>query len=190
MTETLGNSLEEQALLRPIALWAATYAEEALAVFESRHSGDERPRKAIEAGRDFGNGKRRDENLRMLAFAAMKSRKDVDEPSRHAVQAAILIASVAYMHTDLQAGLQGVRQARHILGPIVYAALALETAVNDPAVGDELLQRAIIDVPPETEHILMHMPPQPKKEGHVDTRFSVLDTALRNRSSLNHASTS
>lgn len=179
MTETLRNSSEEQALLRPIALWAARYAEEALSVFESRHPDDIRPRKAIEAGREFGNGKKRDKNLRMLAFAAMKSRKNIDDPSKHAVQAAILTASVAYTHTDLQAGLQGIRQARHVLGPIVYAALALEAVANDPSVGDGLLQRAIADAPPEVGYILAHMPPQPKKEGRMDALFSFLDFALR-----------
>jgi hypothetical protein len=179
MTETLGNSSEEQMLLRPIALWAASYAEEALTVFESRHPDDKHPRKAMEAGRDFGNGKRRDKNLRMLAFAAMKSRKDIDEPSKHAVQAAILTAAVAYTHTDLQTGLQGVRQARHILAPIVYAALALEAAANKPELGDNLVQRAVKAAPPEVGRILEHMPPQPKKEARVEALFFNLDSALR-----------
>jgi hypothetical protein len=179
MPETLGNSSEEPALLRPVARWAASYAEEALSVFESRHPDDARPREAIEAGREFGNGKKRDKNLRMLAFAAMKSKKDVDEPSKHAVQAAILTAAVAYTHTDLQTGLQGVRQARHVLGPIVYAALALETAANKPELGDDLLQRAVKTAPPEVGHILEHMPSQPNKEARVESLFFVLDSALR-----------
>lgn len=179
MPEILGNSSEEQALLRPIAIWASQFAEEALAVFESRHPDDLRPRRAIEAGREFGNGKKRDKNLRMVAFAAMKSRKDVDESSKHAVQAAILTASVAYTHTDLQTGLQGVRQARHVLGPIVYAALAVETATNQPELGDDLLRRAIKTAPPEVSHILEHMPPQPNKETRIEALFFELDSALR-----------
>jgi hypothetical protein len=180
MPETLGNSSEEQALLRPIALWATYFAEEALVVFENRHPDDMRPRGAIEASREFGNGKKRDKNLRMLAFAAMKSRKDVDEPSKHAVQAAVLTASVAYMHTDLQTGLQGVRQARHILGPIVYAALALETAASKLGLGDDLLRRAIATAPPEVSRVLKHMPAQPKKDGRLEILFFNLDSALRN----------
>lgn len=179
MEKAIGSSSEEQELLRPIALWAAKYAEEALSVFESRQPGDSRPREAIEAGREFGNGKRRDKNLRMLAFAAMKSRKDADEPSKHAVQAAILTAAIAYTHTDLQTGLQGIRQAQHILGPVAYAALAIETAANQPALGDELLQRAIEDAPSEIGHILAHIPPQPIKENRIDMLFSTLDSALR-----------
>ena len=179
MTKTLGSSTEEQKLLRPIAIWAAKYAQEALAVFESRHPDDARPREAIEGGRQFGNGRRRDKNLRMLAFAAMKSRKDVDIPSGYAVQAAILTASVAYTHTDLQTGLQGIRQARHVLGPIVYAALAVETASDNVAIGDDLLQRAVQDAPLETGRILSHLPAQPQKESRVDRLFLALDTALR-----------
>lgn len=179
MSGTLGSSSEEQALLRPIALWAAKYAGEALTVFENRHPDDVRPGEAVEAGREFGNGKKRDKNLRMLAFAAMKSRRDVDAPSKHAVQAAILTASVAYTHTDLQTGLQGIRQARHILGSIVYAALAVEMAASDAAIGDDLLQRAIADAPSEVGTILMHMPAQPTKEGRLDILFSTLDSALR-----------
>jgi len=179
MSETLGNSTEEQTLLRPIALWAAKYAEEALVIFESRHPDDTRPREAIEGGRTFGSGKKRDKNLRVLAFAAMKSKKDIDEPSKHAAQAAMLAAAVAYTHTDLQAGLQGVRQARHILGPIVYAALAIEMAAADTTTGDEFLRRAIQDAPRQVSQILAHMPPQPQKAARVDTLFSALDSALR-----------
>ncbi|HCR55835.1 TPA: hypothetical protein DIV49_02580 [Candidatus Saccharibacteria bacterium] len=179
MREILGSSTEEQELLRPIASWAAKYAEEAVIVFERRHPGDARPREAIEGGREFGGGKKRDKNLRTLAFAAMKSRKDIDTASAHAVQAAILTASVAYTHTDLQTGLQGIRQARHILGPIVYAALAIELASSDATVGDDLVKRAIQDAPPEAGRILTHLPAQPQKAGRVDMLFSTLDTALR-----------
>lgn len=175
----LGNSTEEQILLQAVALWAANYAEEALTIFERHHPEDNRPRQAVEAAREYGQGKKRDKNLRMLAFAAMKSRKDVDESSKYAVQAAILTASVAYTHTDLQTGLQGVRQARHVLGPIVYAALAVETATNQPEHGDDLLRRAIKTAPPEVSHILEHMPPQPNKETRVEALFFELDSALR-----------
>jgi hypothetical protein len=179
MSDVIKNSSEEQNLLRPIATWAARFAEEALDVFENHHPDDARPREAIEAGRAFGGGEKRDKNLRMLAFAAMKSGKDTDEPSKFAAQAAMLTAAVAYTHTDLQTGLQGVRQARHILGPVVYAALAVETAANQPALGDGLLQRAVKVAPYEVRHILNHMPPQPKKEKRLDALFFDLDSALR-----------
>lgn len=179
MTETLGNSSEKQTLLRPVALWAARYAEEAPAIFESRHPDDMRPREAIEAGRDFGNGKKRDKNLRMSAFAAMKSKKGVDDASKYAAQAAVLTAAVAYTHTDLQTGLQGVRQAQHLLGPVVFAALAVETAANDSVVGDVFLEKAVQDAPVEVRSILARMPSQPQKSRRLDALFSTLDSGLR-----------
>ncbi len=179
MTESLGNSTQEQELLRPVAQWASTYAREALAVFESRHPGDIRPRQAVQAAQEFAQGKKRGQHLRTAAFDAMKAGKGVDKPSKHAVQAAVLAAAVAYTHTDLQTGLQGVRQAQHILGPIVYAALAAETAANTPEAGDEMLQRAIAGAPAEAGRILRHMPRQPNKGQRIDVLFAQLDAALR-----------
>lgn len=180
MSSPLRDSTKEQGLLRAAALWAANYAEEALSIFEGRYPNDMRPRKAIEAGRGFGDGKKRDKNLRILALAALKAGKDVDEPSKYAAMAATLTASVAYMHTDLQTGLQGIRQARHILGPVVYATLALEMAAGgDHNVSKDVLQRSIEDAPPEIRYILEHMPPQPKKNSRLDMLFFELDSALR-----------
>lgn len=177
---TLGNSSNEQERLRAVALWAAVYAEETLTVFEGHHPSDMRPREAVEAGREFGMGKKRDNTLRMAGFAAMKAGKDIDQASKYAVRAAVLTAAVAYTHTDLQTGQQGVRQARHILGPIAYAALALETAANnDTTIGDDLLQRAVKNAPAEVGILLRHMPPQPQKATRLDTLFFELDSALR-----------
>jgi hypothetical protein len=64
---------------------------------------------------------------------ASKASKEVDQPAKYAARAATLTASVAYTLMDLQTSTQGVRQARHVLGPAVYAALAIETeAGGDP----------------------------------------------------------
>jgi len=179
MSHKLGNSSDEQALLRPITLWAAHFAEEALAVFERAHPEDARPRDAIVAAQAFASGKKRDNSLRMAAFAAMKAAKDIDEPSKYAARAAVLAAAVAYTHTDLLTGDQGVRQAQHILGPVVYAALAVEAAAHDPNVGDDLLRRAIEGAPGEAVSILQHMPSQPVKGNRKDMLFARLDAALR-----------
>ena len=178
--ESLGSSSQEQELLRPIATWAATFAAQALTVFESRHPEDLRPRTAIKIAQEFGNGMQRDKNMRMVAFAAMKAGKNTDEPSKYASRAAMLAAAVAYMHTDLQTGDQGVRQAQHILGPIVYTALAVETATNNPERGIELLHTATASAPPQVGHILKHMPPQPNKPGRVSELFRALDILVRN----------
>jgi hypothetical protein len=180
LPENLGNSTQEQELLRAVALWAADCAELALPIFESRHPADTRPRQAIDAGREFGRGKKRDKALRIVALAALKAGKEVDEPSKYAARAAALAASVAYTHTDLQTGLPGIRQARHVLGPAVYAALAFETVAGaDPKVGDDIVRRAIDSAPTEVHYLLKHMPPQPKENGRLGALFSDLDSALR-----------
>lgn len=180
MSGKLGNSTQEQALLRAVALWAVDCAERALPIFERHHSTDTRPREAIEGGRAFGRGKKRDKRLRIVALAALRVGKEVDEPSKYAARAATLTAAVAYTHTDLQTGLPGVRQARHVLGPAVYAALALETAAGgDPKVGDDVVQRAIERAPTEVRYLLKDMPPQPRENGRLGVLFSGVDSALR-----------
>ena len=176
----LGNSTQEQELLRAVALWAADCADLALPVFENQHATDKRPRAAIEGCREFGRGKKRDKALRIVALAALRAGKGVDGPSKYAARAATLAASVAYTHTDLQTGVPGMRQARHVLGPAVYAALALETAAGgDPKVGDDVVRRAIESAPNEVRYLLKHMPPQPKENGRLGVLFSDLDSALR-----------
>ena len=180
MSGTLGDSTQEQALLRAVALWAAECAERALPLFEQRHPTDTRPREAIAAGRAFAQGKQRDKHLRIVALAAFRAGKDVDEPSKYAARAASLAAAVAYTHTDLQTDQQGVRQAQHLLGPAVNAALALEMAADsDPNVGDTEVQRAIERAPSEVRHLLKYLPPQPPEGERLAVLFSDIDSALR-----------
>lgn len=177
---TLGNSTHEQDTLRVVALWAAACAEEALQVFESRHPQDGRPRAAITAAQEFGQGKKRDSHLRKLALVAMQAGKGTDAASAYAARSATLAAAVAYTHTDLQTGVQGIRQARHVLGPAVYAALALEKAAGgDCETGHKAIKRAIDRAPHAVRHILQHMPPQPETPGRLSTLFVALDLALR-----------
>jgi hypothetical protein len=180
MPGKLGDSTHEQASLRAVALWAAECAERALPLFERLHPTDIRPREAIAGGRAFAQGKKRDKHLRIVALAAFRAGKDVDEPSKYAARAASLAAAVAYTHTDLQTGPPGVRQARHLLGPAVYAALALQTAAGgDPNVGDDFVRRAIASAPPEVRRLLRHLPPQPRENGRSGALFYDVDSALR-----------
>lgn len=177
---TLKSSTEEQQALRKAALWAAEYAYQALPVFEKRYPDDERPREAIEAARTFGEGKPRDKSLRVLSLAVFKIGKDVDEVAKYVTKAASAVAAIAYTHTDLQTGQQGVRQAQHVLGPIVYSALALEMdADNNSMVGNAIIRQAAKDAPAEVRYILAHMPPQPKKADRLSALFHDLDAELR-----------
>jgi hypothetical protein len=173
MSSTLTDSTKDQALLRPAGLWAANYAEQVLPIFENAHPNELLPRKAVEAAREFGNGKKRDNNLRSISMAAFKLGKTTEEPSKYVTRAACAAAAVAYTHTDLATGIQGTRQARHILGPVVYAALALGKD------GESLIDNAIANAPSEVRSILRQMPPQPigkKREGIL---FARLDAGLR-----------
>lgn len=175
----LGNSTNEQVVLRSVALWAADCAEKSLYIFEQNYPDNDIPRKAIEAGRAFGNGKARDQQLRVIAMNAFKLGKDVDEISKYVTKAAQLTAAVAYTHTDLQTGIQGVRQAQHILGPVVFAALAIEKSTDDSSGSEVIIQHAIDTAPQEARMILKHFPPQPEGKSRVDELFYKLDSALR-----------
>ena len=176
---SLGNSTQEQELLRPIALWAADCAEQALSVFEDRFPMDKRPREAIEGGRTFGHGKKRDKNLRTLAWAAHSASKEADERSaKYAARAAMLTAAVAYTHTDLPS----IDQARHVLGPLAYAALALETTADKKSnISNQLIRHAVEKATPEVYHFLKHMPLQPKGKGksRLSILYADIDSALR-----------
>lgn len=175
----LGNSGAEQETLRAITLWAADCADKALPVFEREYPRDSRPRDAIIAGRQYGEGKPRDKNLRVVAMAAFKLGKDVNESSKFVTKSAQLVAALAYTHTDLQEGEQGIRQAKHILGPAVYAAMAIEKAAgNDSKVGDELIQSFANAAPTEIA-IINYFPSQPESDARVGELFYVLDSLLR-----------
>jgi hypothetical protein len=69
----------------------------------------------------------------------------------------MLTAAIAYTHTDLTTGTQGISQAQHLLGPIVYAAFAIGAA-------DDLFAEAAQTAPPELINLLQQFPPQPSND--------------------------
>ena len=173
MSNTLRNSTEDQALLRPVVVWAANYVEQALPIFEGVHPNEPLLRQAVEAAREFGKGKKRDSNLRSIAMAAFKLGKATEGSSKYVTRAACAVAAIAYTHTDLATDIQGIRQARHVLGPVVYSALALSDK------SDNLIDDAIASAPPEVHFILRQMPPQPPSEKREGMLFARLDAGLR-----------
>ena len=178
--DDLGDSAQEQVSLRIVARWAAEFVAEAIDIFEAYLPHDTRPRAALQAALAFAAGKNRSNELRAVGMAALKAGKDVDKPPHYAARAATLLAAVAYTHTDLRDGTQGVRQAQHILGPVVYAALAGEAdADNNPTVSEAIVQRAVHNAPPEVCHLLRHFPPQPPGKNRLGKLFHTLDSALR-----------
>lgn len=142
--------------LRCVAAWCADCAERALPLFERCAPADRRPREAIDAAREFARGGKRVARLRVVSLAALRAARDVNNPAAAAAaRAACMAASSAYTHP-----LETVEQAKHILGPAVYAALAC--ALNERAdAGEKTPASAPKSVPARVREILLRFPPQP-----------------------------
>jgi hypothetical protein len=183
-TSYSGKPVNEERLLRLAALWAADCADMALAVFEGEECGDNRPRDAIVGARKFGHGGPRNKVLRNLAWAAHVAAKESDAQfAKYAARSAMLAAAVAFTHIDLKLGSQGVRQARHVLGPAVYAALACEVASESQAGNaNNVLQIAADIAPAEVGFLLLRFPPQPQGSTRLGKLFHHLDTNLSSAS--------
>ncbi len=175
------STKEVDTLLRPAALWAADCACLALPVFEGKVPGENRPRQAIAGAREFGNGGRRNVELRRLAWAAHTAATQCDiVGAKYAARSAMLAASLPFTHTSLRLGPQGVRQGRHVLGPAVYAALACEIDSENPSgIADSVLNLAMSIVSESVVCLLQHFPLQPQGRTRLAELFHQLDGALR-----------
>ncbi len=81
-----------------LALWAASCAEHVLSFFEKHRPKDDRPRKAIEAGRAWARGEIKVGAARNAALAAHAAARVVDHPSaRAAARAAGHAAATAHV---------------------------------------------------------------------------------------------
>ena len=93
---------------------------------------------ALEGAKEFARGGRRTNDLRRLAMDAYRaSREARDGAASEAANAASLAAALAFTHPFRDA-----RQAEHLLGPVVNAALALEDAGGGSGKGEALLDEA------------------------------------------------
>src|ERR1017187_3785389 len=70
---------------RSLVLWAADCAEHVLPYFEENYSEDDRPRKALEAGRAWARGELSMSKVRDAAFAAHAAARDADHAAARAV---------------------------------------------------------------------------------------------------------
>lgn len=176
MPSTASSILLPLNSLRAIGAWAADCAERTLPLFEEVAPADARPRAALEGIREFAGGGRRTAQLRNLALAALAAAREVKDPAATAAARATgLAASSAYTHPLADLG-----QAKHILGPAAYAALAVELAHGgDPACGEAEIRWAIEQVPAEVCAILRQMPARPAGKSHLDQIFFMLDAGLR-----------
>ena len=176
---TLTNSTDDQHLLRPATFWGTEFVAEVLPIFEDKYPGDSRPRHSLEVAIKYVQGEKRGQDLRRVSLAVFKIGKEVDEPAKYVTKAASALSAVPYTHTDLQTGEQGWRQARHVLGPVVYAAYALELSKTSKVVSEDMIDRAIEVAPNEVRTIIQNFPPQPSKSTRLDKLFEKLDEGLR-----------
>jgi hypothetical protein len=70
---------------RTLMLWATDCAEHVLPYFEEKYPKDDRPRKAIEAGRAWARGEIKMSEARAAAFAAHAAARDTNQAAACAV---------------------------------------------------------------------------------------------------------
>jgi hypothetical protein len=100
---------------RSLVLWAAVCAEHVLPYFEEKHPQDDRPRRALEAGRAWVRGEIAISEARAAAFAAHAAARDADHAAaRAAARAAGHAAATAHVASH----------ARHAAAYAVTAATA------------------------------------------------------------------
>lgn len=160
--------------LRLIGHWVAECAERALPLFEAKASDDARPRDAIAGIRQFADGGKRAARLRTLALAALAAAREVDDAAaKAAARSACQAAAAAYTHP-----LATVDQARHILAPAVYAALAREQIAGIHA-SEKEIQWALRHASPAIREIIQRFPAQQQGRTRLAILYHQLDKGLR-----------
>jgi len=160
--------------LRFVGRWAADCAVRVLPLFEANAPSDSRPREAIEGIREFARGGKRTARLRAQALAALSAARAVDDPAaKAAARSACQAAATAYTHP-----LATLDQARHILGPAVYAALARELVAGFEA-GDKEIRWAIKHASPIIRAVTRRFPPHRPGATRLAIRYYQLDAGLR-----------
>ncbi|SOE02098.1 putative immunity protein [Blastococcus haudaquaticus] len=158
--------------LRAVTAFAAGSAQDVLALFETTHPGDRRPREAIDAARAFAGGGRRGKALRDTAWAALRAAREAGTPAaEHAARSAMAAAGAAYLHP-----LADAHQVKHILGAAAHAARAAELTSGDAA---DHLARACRRATPAVVDVLGRYPAAPPVGGRVGELIRQLDGALR-----------
>jgi hypothetical protein len=167
--------------LRVITGWAAGCAERALPIYKAWNPGDPRPQAAIEGAREFAAGGKRTAKLRVLALDAYRASLETGDPAASAAaRATSLAAASAYTHPFAD-----VNQAKHILGPAAYAALAVEISHDDNHnSGYTEIRRAVDLARREIVDLLLKMPCQPEGKSRLDILTYDLDMGLRERAGM------
>jgi len=103
---------------RALVRWAVEAAEKMIPFFEDKYPKDDRPRKALEAGRAWARGEIRVSEARAAAFSAHAAARDADDAAaRAAARAAGHAAATAHV-------------AGHARAAVAYAAKAEAAAAE------------------------------------------------------------
>ena len=87
-----------------------------------------------------------------------------------------MTAATAYMHPDLI----DATQLKHLYGPVVYAAQALELAADgSPEVGERILADALSRATESVRSLARSMPALPVAKTRLSHLCAVLDAGLR-----------
>jgi hypothetical protein len=161
---------------RLVGLWAADCAERALPLFGAKAPSDPRPRAAVEGIRAFGRGGLRKAECRSLALEALRAARDVGDPAAAAAaRAAGYAAASPFMHP-----LATLDQAKHLLAPAVYAALAQELAAGGvPRVGDADIRWAVEHAGLAVREVARRMPAREGGRTRLSVLYHLLDAGLR-----------
>jgi len=113
---------------RSLVLWAADCAEHVLPYFEETYPEDDRPRKALEAGRAWVRGEIALSEAGAAALAAHAAARDADDPAaRAAARAAGHAAATAHVAGHaVHAAAYAVKAARYGASPTEADHVATE----------------------------------------------------------------
>lgn len=124
---------------RTLALWAADCAEHVLPLFEEKYPKDNRPRKAIEAGRAWVRGEITMSEARTAAFAAHAAARDTDEAAACAAAARAAGHAAATAHVATHA----VHAATYAAKAAAYASVPADAGDNTAKVRNWQFQRLL-----------------------------------------------
>ena len=162
--------------LMKVVDWSLPYVASALEVFEKYHPNDNRPRRAVQGANEFSASGKRTQQLRKIAMDAYRaSRESSTEQASFAANAASLLAAVAYTHP-----FKDPKQARHIIGPVTYAVLALEREDNELNNMDIMLEDVIKKISREVVEVLSMFPRQVEKRTRIDEIYLRIDREIMN----------
>jgi len=157
--------------------WAIEFAEMALLIFEKKTITDDRARKAIEGAREFSESGKRTNTLRKLSMDAYRASREYNDPSvSMAANAASLTAALAFTHP-----FRDIKQAEHILGPVVYSILATGINNNDTENEKAKIEYAIDRANDSVWKLLKEFPEHEYHEDRVKKLFYSLDKGIRTK---------